>query len=71
MLTVLLCVVLGWAAIKAVVEIVRISWGLLLLAGGIILVPIIIIGAVAGEILAGLGVIILIVLAIVGLASIL
>ena len=50
MLTVLLCVVLGWVAIKVIVEIVRISWVLLLFVGGIILVPIIIIGAVVGEV---------------------
>ena len=71
MLTVWFCIVLGWVAIKVVIELVRISWALLLFAGGIFLVPIIIIGAVVGEVFAGIGVIILIVLAIVGLASIL
>jgi len=51
MLTILFCVVLGWGAIKVIIEIVRLSWGLLLFVGGLLFVPIVVVGALAGEVL--------------------
>lgn len=61
MLGILLGIIGCWIAVKLVVEIIRVSCGLMIFVGCALLIPLVIIGAFTSEIIGALGILILIV----------